>query len=136
MRTGGIAGRAADAQHLSMRDRGAAHRRAALYRDRAHVSVIGVVPVRMMQADINAKIDLVILRIPPAGIHDLVRVGCCIHGAIGDAEVYAVMPIVVHPIAQAVGPVASGTGVTNPFWGGGVPAGAGEGQFLLATAPV
>ena len=117
MRPGGIASRTADAQHLSMWNRSTSCRRAAVHRDRAHVPVIGVVPVRMMQADVDAKVDLVVLRIPPACINDLVGVGCRIHGTIGDAEIDAVMSIVIHPIAEAVGPVAAGAGVTYTLLG-------------------
>lgn len=79
MRTTGIPGRAADAQHFPMRHERAARRRTGLHRDRAHVSVIRIVAIGMMQADINAEIDLVILWIPPAGIDDLVRICRSIH---------------------------------------------------------
>ena len=46
------------------------------------MTVIGVVSIGMMQTDINTKIDIVILWIPPAGIDDLVGICCGIDGAI------------------------------------------------------
>ena len=49
-----------------MRHGDTARRTASLHSDRTHVSIIRVVAIGMMQADINAEIDLVILWIPPA----------------------------------------------------------------------
>ena len=88
-----------------MRDQGAAHERTGLHRDRAHMPVIRVVAVGVMQADVNAEVDLVVLRVPPAGVDDLVCIGGGIDGAIRDAIIHAVVTIVIDPVAEAVGPV-------------------------------
>jgi len=67
----------------------------------------------MMQADINPKIDLVILRIPPACVDDLVCVCRGINGTICDAIIHAVMTVVRDPVAQTVRPVDALTRVTH-----------------------
>lgn len=68
----------------------------------------------MMQTDIDAEVDLVILRVPPARVDDLVCICRRINRPIRDAIVDAVMTIVVDPIAKTVRPVASGTCVADP----------------------
>jgi hypothetical protein len=57
-----------------MREESTPGRGTRLYRDRTHVPVIGIVSIRMMQADIDAEINLVVLRVPPTGVDDLVFV--------------------------------------------------------------
>jgi hypothetical protein len=57
-----------------MREESTPGRGTRLYRDRTHVPVIGIVSIRMMQADIDAEINLVVLRVPPTGVDDLVSV--------------------------------------------------------------
>lgn len=89
-------------------------RRTGLHCDGAHVSIISVVTVWVMQADIDAEIDLVILRVPPAGVDDLVGIRCSVHGAIRDAVVHAIMTVVVDPIAEAVRPISALPCVANP----------------------
>ena len=84
-----------------------------MHRDRAHVPVIRAVSIGMMQPDVDTKVDFVILRIPPAGIHDLISIRRGIDGAIRDAVVHAVVTIVVDPIAEAVGPVTARARVAN-----------------------
>ena len=96
-----------------MRCEDAARCRTGLHRDRTHVSVIGVVAVGMMQADIDAEIDLVILRVPPTRVDDLIRICCGIHRAVGNAIVYAVVTIVIHPVTQAVRPIRPRPCITN-----------------------
>ena len=117
MRSAGIAGRTTDAKHLSVWDNGAAYERTGLHRDRAHVSVIGVIPVGMVQADVNAKVDPVILWVPPTGIDDLVRVCGGGNGAIRDAVVYAIVTVVIDPIAEAVRPVSTRARVADTCLG-------------------
>jgi hypothetical protein len=73
--------------------------------------VICVIAVGVTQADINAKVDPMILWIPPAGIDDLIGIGRCIYRAIGDAIVDAVMTVIIDPIAQAVRPVSAAAGI-------------------------
>lgn len=97
-----------------MRYKNAAWGRTGLDRDRAHVSVIGVVAVRMVQTNVDTEVDLVILWVPPARVNDLICVGRGIHRAVGNPIVYAIVAIVINPIAQAVRPIGSGAGVTNP----------------------
>src|ERR1041384_4953479 len=67
----------------------------------------------MMQADIDTKIDLMVLRIPPAGVNDLIRIRRGIDGPVGNAVVNAIVTIVIHPGAQAVRPIGSSPGVAN-----------------------
>ena len=95
------------------------------------MTVISVVSIGMMQADINAEIDLVILRVPPARIDDLVCICRGINGTIGDAIIHAIVTIIIDPIAQAIRPVSALPALQTPGWGGGVPGGGGDGQFLL-----
>jgi hypothetical protein len=59
----------------------------------------------MVQADVNTEVDSVILRVPPAGIDDLVGIRRGVKGTVGDAIIYAVVAIVINPIAEAVRPV-------------------------------
>jgi len=105
VRTARIPSGTADAKHLPMRDQGAAHQRTGLYRDRAHVPVIRVIAIGVMQANVNAEIDPVVLRVPPTSVDDLICIGGGIHGAIGDAVIHPVVTIVIYPFAQAVGPI-------------------------------
>ena len=86
-----------------------------------------------MQADVNAEIDLVILRIPPAGIDDLVCIRRGVDGTIRDAIVHAIVTIIIDPIAEAVRPVSARARVADTRLGVEVcPDGGGEGQFLRA----
>ncbi len=71
----------------------------------------------MMQADVNTKVDLVILWIPPTRVDDLVCIRRGVDGTIGNAKVYAIVTIVVHPVAEAVGPVSARANVTDPCAG-------------------
>lgn len=59
----------------------------------------------MVQADINPKVDLMILRIPPSRIDDLVRVCRGVNGTIGDSVIHAIVTVVGDPIRQAVRPI-------------------------------
>ena len=80
-----------------MRDKCAADYGAGLHRDRTHVPVIGIVAVRVMQADVDAKVDLVILRVPPTGVNDLICIRRGVDRSIGDPIIDSVMTIVIHP---------------------------------------
>jgi hypothetical protein len=113
MWAGGITGGAADSKHFTMRHKGAARGKAGLYRDRTHVPVVSVVAIGMMQADIDTKVDLVILRIPPTCINDLVRICRGIHGPVRNAIVNAIMTIVIHPGTQAIRPIRPGARIAN-----------------------
>jgi len=66
-----------------------------------------------MQADIDAKVDLMVLRVPPTGINDLVCICCGVYRPIGNAIVHAIMTIVIHPIAEAIRPIPTRTRVAN-----------------------
>ena len=83
-----------------------------MHRDRTHMTIIGVIAVRMMQADVDAEIDLVILRIPPASVNDLICIRRGIDGPVGNAIVDAIVAIVIQPGAQAIRPIGSIAGVT------------------------
>jgi hypothetical protein len=83
-----------------------------------------------MQADIDAEIDLMILRIPPTGINDLVCICRSIHRSIGNAIVHAIMAIVIHPIAKAIRPISTCTGVANAGLWRRYPRGRGRGTSL------
>ena len=96
-----------------MRHKSATGRRTCLHSDRTHVTIVCVVAVGMMQADINAKIDLVILRIPPARVDDLISIRRGVNRTIRDAIVHAIMTIIKHPITEAVRPVSSTSYITN-----------------------
>ena len=85
-----------------MRHGGASDGGTLLYSNGTHVSVICVVAVGMMQADIDTEIDPVILRVPPASIDDLICVGGGVDGAIRDAIIDAIVTIVIDPITKAV----------------------------------
>jgi len=76
------------------------------------MTIIGVIAVRMMQADVDAQVNLVVLRIPPAGVNDLIRIRRGIDGTIGNAIVDAIVAIVIQPGAQAIRPIGSIAGVT------------------------
>lgn len=69
------------------------------------MSVIGVVTVRVTQTDIDAQVDLVVLRIPPARVDDLICVRRGIYWTVRNAIIHAIMTIVIDPVPQAVGPV-------------------------------
>jgi hypothetical protein len=56
----------------------------------------------MMQTDINAKIDIMILWIPPTRIDDLVCVCRGIYGAICNAVVHTVVTVISDPVGQTV----------------------------------
>ncbi len=71
------------------------------------MTIIGAVSIGMVQADVNTKIDSVVLRVPPTGVDDLVRIGCGVHRTIGDTVVHAVVTIVIDPVAETVGPVSA-----------------------------
>jgi hypothetical protein len=73
--------------------------------------IVRVVTVRMMQADIDTQVDLMVLRIPPTSINNLVSIRRGVHRAIGDAIVHAVVTIVVHPITEAVRPISALPGI-------------------------
>lgn len=90
-----------------MWDECAARRGTGLDCNRAHVPVIGAVAIRVMQANIDPEIDLVILRVPPAGIDDLIRIRRGVDGTIRDAVVHTIVTIVIDPIAEAVRPVSA-----------------------------
>ncbi len=107
VRTGGVAGVAADADHLAMRNIDATGAGARLHSHRAHVSVGGVIAVGMMQFDVDAEVGFVILRVVPAGIDHLVGVRGGVDGTVTDAVVYAVVAVVGNPVAEAVTPVNS-----------------------------
>lgn len=113
MRPGGVPGGAADAQHLAVRDKSTTWCGAGLYCHGAHVPVISIVAIGMVQTDIDAEIDLVILRVPPARIDDPVCIRRGIHGAIRDAIVHAVVTIVIDPIAEAIRPVCTCPRITH-----------------------
>jgi hypothetical protein len=66
-----------------------------------------------MQAYVDAQVDPVILWVPPTGVHDLVGVRGRIDGTIRDTIIHAVVPIVKHPIAEAVRPVAAAACITH-----------------------
>ncbi len=77
------------------------------------MSVIGVVAVRVMQADIDTKIDLVVLRIPPTGVNDLIGVCRGIDRPVRNALVDAIVTIVIHPGTQAIRPIRPGPGIAD-----------------------
>src|SRR6266498_311521 len=113
MWTRGISGSAANAQPFSMRNGRASNSTTGLHGDGAHVSVVGVVSIRMMQTNINAEIDLMILRIPPAGIDDLIGICRGVNRAIGNSVINTIVTVVPNPIAETVGPIATAARVTN-----------------------
>lgn len=78
----------------------------------AHVSIISVIAIRMMQADVNTETDTVILWVPPAGIDDLVCIRRSVNGTIGDSIIHAVMSVVPDPTTKAVGPVTTTACIT------------------------
>jgi len=67
-----------------------------------------------MEADIDTKTHRMILRIPPTGVYDLVRIGRGIDGAVRDAEVDSIMTVIVNPIAQSIGPVSARASIADP----------------------
>lgn len=73
-----------------------------LHRNRAHVPIVCIESIGMMQPNINAEADPVILRVYPASIDDLICIGGSIDRTIGDAVIYAVMTVVPDPIAKAI----------------------------------
>src|SRR5215211_581930 len=112
MRTARVTGRAADAKYFAVRDECAARGGTGLQRNRAHVPVIGAVSIGVMQTDINAEVDFVVLRVPPARIDDLVCIGRSVDRAVRDTVVHAIVTIIIDPIAEAVGPVSARAGIT------------------------
>ena len=108
-----MAGCAANTKHFPVRDECASRGGTGLHRDRAHVPVIRAVPIGMMQAHVNAQVDFVILRIPPTRINDLIRVGRGVDRAVRNTVIHAIVPIIVDPIAETVGPVAALPGIAN-----------------------
>lgn len=95
-----------------MRYRCTSDRGTGLHGNGTHVAIIRVIAIGMMQAHVDAKIDPVILRVPPACIHDLVCIGCGIDGTIRDAIIHTIVTVVIYPVAQAVGPVSSAASIT------------------------
>jgi hypothetical protein len=77
------------------------------------VTVISGIAIGMMQAHIDAQIDIVILWVPPARIDDLICVCRGINRTVSDAIIHAVVAIIKHPIAKAVRPVSSAPCITN-----------------------
>ena len=96
-----------------MRDKSAAGRRTCLHSHGTHVTIVCVVAIGVMQAHINAEIDLVILRIPPARVDDLVCICRRINRTIRNAIIHAIMTIIKHPIADAVRPISAAPYITN-----------------------
>ena len=96
-----------------MRHEGATRCGAGLHRNGAHMSVISIVTIGMTQTDINAQIDLVILRVPPTRVDNLICICGRVHGAIRDAIIHAIVPIVINPIAEAVRPVPTLPRIAN-----------------------
>jgi hypothetical protein len=69
------------------------------------MSVIGGISIWMVQAYVNTKVDLMILRVPPACVDDLVRVCRGINGTVGNSIIDAIMTIIGNPVSETVGPV-------------------------------
>ena len=99
------------------------------------MSVIGVVSVGVVQANVNAEVYFVVLRVPPPGIDDLVRIRGGIDGAIGNAIVHTVVAIVVDPVSQAIGPIPSGAGITDTRLGRRRARRRGRGTILARLIP-
>jgi len=81
------------------------------------MTIIGVVPVRMMHTDVDAEVDLMVLRIPPTGVNDLISICRGIDGTIGNPKVDAVMTVVIQPGPQTVRPVGSIPGIAHAALG-------------------
>ncbi len=96
-----------------MRDRCASHRPTWLHSDRAHMSVVCVVSIGMMQANVNAKIDFMILWIPPTRIDDLICICRGIYRPIRDAIVDTIVTIVPDPVAQTIRPISPTSRIAN-----------------------
>jgi hypothetical protein len=64
--------------------------------------VISGISIWMVQANINPKVDLVILWVPPARVDDLVCVCCGINGTIGNAIIHSIVAIIGDPVTEAV----------------------------------
>ena len=77
------------------------------------MSVIGVVSIGVMKANVDTKIDAVILRVPPARVHNLICIRRGIDGTIRDAIVHAIMAIIKYERTQSVRPVSSTASITN-----------------------
>jgi len=75
------------------------------------MTVIGVVSVWMMQADIDAQIDLVVLWVPPTGVNDLICIRRGIDRPVGNTIVDAIVTIVIQPGAKTIRPIRSIPGV-------------------------
>src|SRR5215208_2098372 len=110
----GIACGTTNAQPFPMRHKDTARRRTSLHCNRAHVPIIRVVSVGMMQTDVDAEVDLMVLRVPPTRVDDLVCICGSINRTIGNAVVHAIMTIVIDPIAEAVRPVSARARVADP----------------------
>ena len=75
--------------------------------------IVRVVSVGVMQADVDAEIDLVVLRVPPTGVDDLVGICGGIDRAIGDAIINSIVTVIPEPVAKAVGPVSTAARVAH-----------------------
>lgn len=87
--------------------------RTCLHSHRTHVPIISIVAVWMMQTDVNSKIDAVILRVPPSGINNLIRICGGIDRTIGNTIVHTIMTIIEYECTQAVRPIPSTASITN-----------------------
>ena len=96
-----------------MRDEGASRRRTGLHRDGAHVSIISVVAIVMMKANVNTKVDTVILWIPPASVHNLICICRGINWAIRDTIIHTIMTVIKDKGAQAIRPVTTAASITH-----------------------
>ena len=79
--------------------------------------VIGIVSIGVVQADVDAEVNLVVLRVPPTGINNLVCICRSIDGAIRNAVIHAVMTIVIDPVTKAVRPVSARARVADASLG-------------------
>jgi hypothetical protein len=69
------------------------------------MTVVSGIAIRMVQTDVNAKVDPMILGVPPARVDNLVRVCRGVNGTVGDSIIHAIVAIVRDPVSEAVGPV-------------------------------
>jgi hypothetical protein len=77
------------------------------------VSIIGIVSIGVMQADIDAEAGLVILWVPPTGVNDLICICRGIHRSVGYSIVYAVVTVIIQPGTQAIRPIGSRSRIAN-----------------------
>lgn len=96
-----------------MRHESTTRRRTGLHGNRAHMTIISIVTIRMMQTNVDAEVDLVILWIPPTRVDDLVRIRRGVNGTIRNAIIHTIVTIVVNPIAETVRPITSRSRVAN-----------------------